>query len=359
MTETKKILIVDDEERNLLVLESLLTPLGHQIELARNGREALALVEQSPPDLVLLDVMMPEIDGYAVCAKLKQDELTRLIPIIMVTALDDVEDRVRAFDSDADDFLTKPVNRHELQARVRSCLRIKELNDQLMGSGSVILSFARAIEAKDPYTNGHSERVAAFSYDLSRLAGFSETESGDLRLGGLLHDVGKIGVPDAVLCKPGRLSEDEFEIVKSHTVIGERICQPLQSFASILPLIRSHHERLDGSGYPDGLKGDELSPSVRIMGIVDSFDAMSSDRAYRKKMPMDKILGIFREEARAGKLDPELVELAIPRFDLWSEGLKTQTLERRLALSRFSLSLSQETSGSAPPRQAEIEEARV
>ena len=296
MSTEKHILVVDDEQKNILVLESMLVPLGHRVTSAINGSEALAKVKEETPDLILLDVMMPDLNGFTVCKLLKANEHTRLIPVILVTALSEVSDRVKGFEADADDFLTKPVNRHELVARVRSCLRIKSLNDQLENSEDVLYAFARAVEAKDPYTIGHSERVARFATDLALVAGLSQEQISELKRGGLLHDIGKIGVPDALLGKPGKLTKEEFQVIQQHPVIGENICQSLKSFSSILSLIRSHHERIDGSGYPDGLKGDEISSPVQILSVADSFEAMTSDRPYR-----------------------ELVRLAFERFPFWTE----------------------------------------
>ena len=317
MEEPRKILVVDDEQRNLLIMESMIVPLGHNVTCAMNGEQALEVVRRDPPDLILLDVMMPGLDGFSVCRMLKSDEDTRLIPIIIVSALNDVEDKVRALDCDADDFLSKPVNRHELMARLRSCLRIKTLNDRLESSESVLFAFARAVEAKDPYTIGHSERVAFFATELGKTVGLSVDQISDLKRGGLLHDVGKIGIPDAVLRKKGKLTTEEFEAIKSHTVIGEQICSPLRSFGGILNLVRSHHERLDGSGYPDGLTAESISTPVRILSIADVFDALTSDRPYRSSMSLEDVERIFSDEVERQRLDTDLVNAAREHFHSW------------------------------------------
>ncbi|MCZ6792138.1 MAG: response regulator [Planctomycetota bacterium] len=317
------ILVVDDEQRNLLILESLLAPLGHRIVCASSGQEALDLVAKEPPDAVLLDVMRPGLDGFTVCRQLKGDEQTRLIPVIMVTALDGVADKVKAFESDADDFLTKPVNRMELNARVRSCLRIKSLNDDLECSESVLYSFAAAVEARDEYTNGHSKRVARYAVDLASCLGLSAEVVGELRRGGLIHDVGKIGVPDAVLQKPGKLSREELAVIQQHPIIGERICKPLRSLSTLLPLIRSHHEKLDGSGYPDGLWAEQIPREVRLLSVADIFDALASDRPYRNGLSLDGIHGVFDDEVAQGQLDGDLVGPARDRFADWLEIMKS------------------------------------
>ncbi len=300
-------------------MESLLSELGHRIICASGGVEAQEKIIEEPPDLILLDVMMPDMDGFTLCQSLKSDEQTRLIPVIIVTALDRTSDRVRAFESDADDFLSKPVNRHELLARVRSCLRIKALNDRLECSESVLYAFAHAVEAKDPYTIGHSRRVAALSTDLARAAGLSQQDVVDLEKGGLLHDIGKIGVPDAILQKPGPLTKEERKVIERHPVIGEAICRSLRSFGCILPLIRSHHELLDGSGYPDRLQGDQIPVTVRVMTIADIFDATSSHRPYRPPLSMERVQGILEEYAVTGRLDKDLVRLAFEHFATWEK----------------------------------------
>ena len=319
------ILVVDDERKNLLIMESLLSELGHghRIICVSSGAEAQQKIEEEAPDLILLDVMMPDMDGYTLCQWLKSNEQTRLIPVIMVTALDRTADKVRAFESDADDFLSKPVNRHELIARVRSCLRIKALNDRLECSEAVLYAFAHTVEAKDPYTNGHSRRVSAFASDLARVAGLPSQEVVDIEQGGLLHDIGKIGVPDAVLQKPGPLTPEERKVMERHPVIGEGICKSLKSFGCVLPLIRSHHELLDGSGYPDGLSGDEIPTAVRIMTVADIYDALSSVRPYRPAMPLDKVKGILTEYAVDGKLDRDLTQIAFERISVWQELART------------------------------------
>ncbi len=322
MTE-QTILVVDDERKNLLIMESLLSELDHRIICISSGTEAQRKIIEEAPDLILLDVMMPDMDGYTLCRWLKSNEETRLIPVIMVMALDRTADKVRAFESDADDFLAKPVNRHELIARVRSCLRIKALNDRLECSEAVLYAFAHTVEAKDPYTNGHSRRVSAFATDLARVAGLPHEQILDIEKGGLLHDVGKIGVPDAILLKPGPLTPAERKVMERHPVIGEEICKSLKSFGCVLPLIRSHHELLDGSGYPDGLRGSEIPTSVRLLTVADIYDAVSSLRPYRPAMPADKVKGLLTEYASGGKLDRDLARIALERIPAWEELART------------------------------------
>jgi len=304
----RKVLVVDDIDANRKALRLFLQPFGFQVIEASDGVEALERVRADPPDLILLDVMMPRKDGLEVCRELKADPVLRLIPVVFMTALDKTEDHIRALEAGGDDFLNKPFNRALLSARIRSLLRMKILNDNLEQAETVIFSLARAIEARDHFTEEHVERVAERAVALARLAGFPEEELTAVRYGGILHDIGKIGVPDEILNKPGRLTPEEFEVMKRHPVIGYEICRPLKSLAGALPLIRHHHEKLDGSGYPDGLSGEAVPVSARIMAISDIYDALTNDRAYRKAMSHEKAAEILRGEAAAGKLDRDLVE---------------------------------------------------
>ena len=306
---SRKILVVDDIDTNRLALRHFLKPHGFQVVEAGDGVEALEKVAEDPPDLILLDVMMPRKNGLEVCQELKANPATRLIPVVFMTALDKNQDHVAALEAGGDDFLNKPFNRALLTARIGSLLKMKALNDHLDQAESVIFSLAHAIEARDHFTEQHVQRVADNAVLLARRIGFDEQTLESVHHGGILHDIGKIGVPDSVLNKPGRLTEDEFEVMKRHPLIGFQICEPLKSLAGALPLIRYHHEKLDGSGYPDGLKDDEIPVSSRIMAITDIYDALTSDRAYRKSMGHDRAAEILRGDAAAGKLDSDLVEI--------------------------------------------------
>lgn len=308
---SRKILVVDDIDTNRLALRHFLRPYGFQITEAKDGVEALERVAEDPPDLILLDVMMPRKNGLEVCRELKSKPETRLIPVVFMTALDKNQDHVAALEAGADDFLNKPFNRALLTARMTSLLRLKALYDELDQAESVIFSLARAIEARDQFTEEHVERVADSAVRLARKAGIEHDQLDAVRYGGILHDIGKIGVPDAILNKPGPLTDEEFAVMQRHPVIGYEICLPLRSLAGALPVIRHHHEKLDGSGYPDGLKGDAIPVTARFMAIADIYDALTSDRAYRKAMPHGRACEILRADADAGKLDDKLVELFI------------------------------------------------
>lgn len=278
------ILVADDEALNRKVLRELLTSKGFQVEEAVDGEVAVAKAQQTAPDLVLLDVRMPRLDGFEACRILKHDERTQFIPIILLTALSSVEDRVAGIEAGADDFLSKPFYQAELLARVRSLIRLKQLTEQLERTENILFTLAAAVEAKDPYTEGHLRRLEKFAGETAAALELSPRLSTIIRYGALLHDIGKIGVPDAILNKPGPLTPDEVEIIQQHPVIGERICRPLRDGAEIGPIVRGHHEWWDGTGYPDKLAGDAIPLGSRVIAVADAFDAMTTDRPYRKAL---------------------------------------------------------------------------
>lgn len=302
-----RILVVDDVELNRQLLEAHMISEGYQVESACNGQEALELVQAKAPDVILLDIQMPGIDGYQVCETLKGGENTRLIPIVMITALTQMEDKIRAIEAGADDFISKPFNKFEVLARIRSLLKVKYLNDQLDTAENVIFALARAIESKDRYTEGHIERVSQYAMELAGILGLSGPDMEAIRKGGHLHDIGKIALDEALINKPGKLTPEEYALVKEHPLVGYKICHSLKSVRFALPVIRWHHERIDGSGYPDGLKGDEIPLAVRIMAIVDVYDALTTKRSYKEAYPPAKAFAIMEEEVARGWWDRELV----------------------------------------------------
>ena len=311
-----KILIVDDDPQNVKLLKAFLTPFNHEIFMAYNGEEALSITNKVDIDLILLDVMMPYMDGYEVCRRLKKNEATRLISIIMVTALDDLEARIKGIEAGADDFLTKPPNKTELMARINALLRVNALNKKLTSIESVMITMANAVESKDAYTQGHIERVANLAVALGKKMGLSAIETDALWFGGILHDIGKILVPGKILNKPGPLDPDEWEILKNHSVASYNICLPLKKILGpALEAIRHHHEKIDGSGYPDGIKGDDISILARILAVVDIFDALDTDRSYHKKISRGEIFKILRNEANEGKLDTKIVAQLLEMLD--------------------------------------------
>ncbi|MGA7512498.1 MAG: HD domain-containing phosphohydrolase, partial [Candidatus Sulfotelmatobacter sp.] len=279
---TGTILVADDQVANLELLEELLTTQGFKVITVPDGALALKELTRTQVDLVLLDVMMPHLNGFDACEKIKSNPETYLIPVVLITALSDKQDRIKGIKAGADDFLTRPLERAELLARVGSLLKLKHRTDELERAEAVVFTLARSIEGKDPYTHGHCERLSDYSARLGEHLRLTEDEITALRRAGVVHDVGKIAVPDAILLKPGRLTEEEWKVVRQHPVVGERICAPLKSFRLVLPIIRHHHEKLDGSGYPDGLRGDAIPITARVIQIVDVFDALTTDRPYKK-----------------------------------------------------------------------------
>lgn len=307
-TEIARILVVDDNPMVASLLEQVLRTQGHEVEVVNDGLAALEAVARQLPDLILLDLDLPGLHGYEVCRRLKASSATRLIPVVIITARCESGDRVDAWDLGADDFLTKPFQLAEVTARCRSLLRIKRLIDERDSAEAVVFALARAVEAKSPYTHGHAGRVRSYSLSLATALGLGAEDHEVLGKGALLHDIGKISVPDAVLEKPGRLTAEEYELVKDHTRQGAHIVEPLHSLRDVVPLIRWHHERMDGRGYPDGLRGEQVPLLVRILSVADIFDSLASDRPYRARLPFDLCLGILRENARDGGLDPALVD---------------------------------------------------
>jgi len=304
------VLVVDDGAANRQLVEAYLAGLDCEVRLAEDGESALEQIRAEPPDLVLLDVQMPGMDGYEVCRRIKAGPRGRLLPVVMITALNQTDDRVRALESGADDFMAKPVERVELVARVRSALRLKALYNTLDSAEQVIFALATAVEAKDALTERHTQRVGESARHLGARLGMPDGALDALYRGGVIHDIGKIGVPDAILLKPGPLDDEETVVMRSHVLIGENIVRPLRSGSNLLPIIRHHHEHFDGRGYPDGLRGREIPRLARIVSVCDAFDALVNDRPYRPRLPVDKALAVLNDGA-GKQWDPEVVELFV------------------------------------------------
>jgi len=303
-----RILIVDDESSAVKALETLMRREGFELRIATNGTAALAECASFRPDLVLLDILMPGMNGYEVCKRIKETPETRLTPVVLITGLSDSESRIRGINAGADDFLSKPIDYNELLARTRSLLKLKEYTDELENAESVLNSLAYSIEARDPYTRGHCERLAQVSARLAERLKLPDDQIKALRRAGIVHDIGKVVVPDAILLKPGPLTDEEISIMRRHPVVGEKICAPLRTFGSVLPIIRHHHERFDGSGYPDGLNGDFIPITARVLQLADVYDALTTDRPYRKADTSEVALGIMANEAARGWWDRALLE---------------------------------------------------
>lgn len=314
-----RILVVDDSLLDRELMKDELTGEGYQVSTAQDGEEALAKVAAEAPDLVLMDVIMPTLSGYEVCQRIKSDGRTILVPVVLITSLQATEERIRGIEAGADDFLAKPFNRQELLTRVRSLLKLKRHTDELENAETVLFSLALSVEAKDPYTTGHCDRLARYSVALGGKLGVSDEYLKALHRGGILHDLGKIGIPDAILLKPEPLTREERTTMQAHPVIGERICAPLKSLRLVLPVIRHHHERWDGSGYPDGLAGGTIPLTARILQVADLFDALTTQRPYKAAFTLDRSFALMREETARGWWDSRLVETFIDLVE--EEGL--------------------------------------
>ncbi len=312
-----RILVVDDETLIRQILTDQLVEAGYLVSTARDGEEALAKVADESPDLILLDVIMPKLDGFEVCRRLKSDERTILIPVVMITVLTATQERIKGIEVGADDFLSKPFNPQELMTRVRSLLRLKRFTDELEKGEGVLFALALSVEARDPSTGDHCDRLARASVALGKRLGLPRAQLKALYRAGILHDLGKIATPDAILLKAGALTELEAAAIRKHPLIGERICAPLRSMRLVVPIIRHHHERLDGSGYPDGLAGEAIPLPAQILQCVDIYDALTSARPYRPAYKHEHACAILREEAARGWRNPDLVDALI---DLASKG---------------------------------------
>lgn len=306
-SDLPKILVVDDHAASRMTAVALLGMEGYEVIEADSGSMAVDMVTEKQPDLILLDVMMPGMDGFEVCQILKQNDNTRLIPVIFITALNDRRSRIRGIEVGADDFLTKPFDRVELSARVKSLVRQKQLNEDLDHAEQVLFSVARAIESRDPNTGDHCERLVKLGQAFGEYLNLSRNQIRDLMWGGYLHDIGKVGIPDAVLLKQGKLTPEEWENMRLHVSIGEKICQPLRSMRGVIPIIRHHHERWDGSGYPDGLKGNDIPYLAQVFQVLDIYDALTSERPYKRSFTPEEALTVMLEETNSGWRNPELM----------------------------------------------------
>lgn len=301
-----RVLVVEDDYTHRLLLSEMLSLDGLEVCCAEDGLQAEREIAGNTPDLVLLDVKLPYRDGFEVCRQIKQNEETRLVPVVMVTGLTDSDARLRGIEAGADDFLCKPFDRAELKARVQCLLKRKEYTDELDRADHVLMALGCSIEAKDPYTVGHCDRIARYSVLLGQKLNLCPDQLRALRIASSLHDIGKVGVPDAILLKKGPLTPEEWAVMRTHTLIGEQICRPLRSFQAVLPIIRNHHERQDGSGYPDGLKGKEIPLLARVMQLADVFDALTTERPYKRAMSCQEALAQMQIEVDKGWWDPDL-----------------------------------------------------
>jgi cyclic di-GMP phosphodiesterase len=304
---TPCVLVVDDNPDTAILMQELLGRRGYEVITAANAEQAEVAIQQRTPDLILSDVVMPGKSGYELCRELKDNPATRLIPFVLITGLSDREDRVHGIEAGADDFLNKPIFAEELFARVKSLIKLKEFTDELETAESVLCTLGLSVESRDPYTEGHCERLARNASALGRHLGLAEESIVALRRGGFLHDLGKIAIPDEILKKGSNLTPAEWQVMRQHPIIGENICRPLKSLRLVLPIIRNHHEHSDGSGYPDGLRQQDIPLLPRILQIADVYDALRTVRPYKTALSHEQAAITMRQEAEAGLWDRDLV----------------------------------------------------
>lgn len=311
MARAGRVLVVDDYEPNLSGLRLLLECVGYEVLTSSNGRDALNVVRQERPDVVLLDVIMPGMSGLDVCAALKQSAATRLTPVVLISAAQARDTRLAGLDAGADGFLNKPVDPEELYARIGSLVRLKHVTDELETAEALFLALGRIIEARDPNTEGHCERLGEYATALGRSLNLPQPDLNALYRGAFLHDIGKIAIPDRVLLKKGKLTKREYQLMQQHPVIGDELCRTVKSLDDVRSIVRSHHERFDGRGYPDKLAGDDIPLLARIVSVVDVFDALTTDRPYRQAVSDTAAYRLITDEAKGGWREPALVEAFI------------------------------------------------
>jgi putative two-component system response regulator len=315
-SQPSTVLILDSVEVNRRLLRGMLKNSAYRILEAKRPMEAIDLLALEKVDLVVVDLMMPEMSGTDFCRKLKSDRQTRLIPILMLTSIQGTESEIAGISSGADEFLVKPLQPQVVRTRVRAMLRNKALIDSLEEAETILFALAQSVEQRDANTGEHCKRLAHYSMMLGRALGLPESDIRSLHRGGYLHDIGKIAVPDAILFKPGSLTDDEWAIMRTHTTIGEGICRAMKSLSGVLPIIRNHHEKWDGTGYPDNLKGEDIPLLARILQVADIYDALTSQRPYKRAFSHDEAIQVMLDEARRGWRDPRLVPLFATLFEV-------------------------------------------
>ncbi len=322
MEHTSTILIVDDDAGARDTLEALLFHEGYRLDFAHNGQQALEKAAAIIPDLILLDVMMPDMDGFEVCQHLRDSGTLAEVPVIMVTALDDRDSKLRGIEVGADEFVAKPFDRTELRMRIRTVIRLnryhqileeranlEQAHDELAQAyDETLKGWSLALELRDNETQGHSRRVTEMTVSVAGKMGVSDEELVHIRRGALLHDIGKMGIPDNILHKPGPLSDDEWTIMRKHPVYAYELLYPIAYLRPALDIPYCHHEHWDGAGYPQGLKGDTIPLAARIFAIIDVWDALRSTRPYRQPWPTEKVL-TYLEEQRGTHFDPHIVDI--------------------------------------------------
>jgi cyclic di-GMP phosphodiesterase len=327
MAKTQTVLVVDDHDANLSGLRQLLERDNYAVLTAKNGADAIRIARNESPDVVVVDVVMPGVSGLDVCTELKTGASTRLTPVVLMSGRNERDLRIQGMAAGADDFLAKPVDIEELSVRVRSLMRLKEATDALECAEVLFATLGRVIEARDPSTEGHCARLASYAKALGTSLGLSQSDLDTLALGGFLHDIGKISIPDRVLLKKTRLTDREYNLMKRHPVVGDELCGTVRSLEPVRPLVRHHHERLDGRGYPDRLSGDKIPLLAQIITVVDVFDALTTERPYRRALSVAAARRTMRMEAQEGAYSLDLVNRFLDVHQ--SESATTETPRRR------------------------------
>jgi putative two-component system response regulator len=332
------ILVIDSEEINRRLLKAILKTTPYKILEAHQASEATVILEAEKIDLVILDLMLPGMSGPELCRWMKAHRTTQLIPVLMITSIVGVENEIVGISSGADEFLIKPLHPALVRTRVRAMLRNKSMIDSLEEAETILLALAQTVEHRDPYTGKHCQRLAVASVMLGEALGLPSQDLTSLYRGGFLHDIGKIAIPDSILFKRGMLTEEEWDVMRGHPLRGEEICRGMRSLWPVLPIIRNHHERWDGTGYPDGLAGEDIPLVARILQVADIFDALTTERPYKLALSPEEAFVVMEEEVRRGWRDPELVPLFAsiiqtqPSADLTS--LEASLENMRVAISR-------------------------
>ncbi len=293
------------------ILRNMLQRLGYRTGQAYDGVEALDLIAAEMPDLVITDINMPRLNGFELTERIKTELSEQYVPVIILTGTEERKDRIHGLEIGADEFLFKPFDPVELRVRVGSLLKLKRFTDDLESAEHILFTLALTVAAKDAYTRGHCQRIADNARVVGELIGLDEQQLQTLWRGAFLHDIGKLAIPDRILLKADALDEQEFHLMMEHTVKGEEICRPLRTLEPALPIIRSHHERVDGNGYPDNLSGEDIPLGARIVAAVDLFDALITDRPYRSRLPLPRAVDMLREAAHNGHIDPAIGEILV------------------------------------------------
>lgn len=310
LTDSFRILIVDDEVMQRSLIKEILAVSCMECDIAEasSGSQALQMINNSSFDIVLLDKNLPSMDGDEVCRLARNNPKNVLLPIIMLTGKGEIDELERSFAMGVTDYIIKPYNPIELKSRISAALNMKRTTDQLDNAESLLFALARMVEAKDETTGDHCSRLAHRSVVFGKALGLPKEHLESLRKGGILHDIGKLGIPDSILMKNSSLSDEEWGMMRQHTVIGAKMCESLTTMRGVLPIILHHHERWNGTGYPNQLAGSEIPLLARIFQIIDIYDALASERPYKEPFSREKILDIFREETRKGWRDPDLMK---------------------------------------------------